>query len=223
MTRFKAIVGTSLGVKMNTEKIVDLVASPQEIIDHVSSVCPEIEQLLFDANIIVHKYKGSMQPYQAAVLYMLAKEYNYSNVLEIGTGVGYSTYFLTKAAPQANIITINPNADEMKIAGDMFYHQKMKATFLNSTSRHFWSIYDSDNFDFIFVDGDHKDIQFDLKWIGRLNENGCILFHDYSDDTSKSPCLPVYNALTAYQHIVGDFSIYVRDTVNNFGMAGWFR
>lgn len=204
--------------------------SPQEIIEFVAKKYPEIEQLIFNANIVCHKYKGSMQPYQAAVLYYLAKDYNHCNILEVGTGVGYSTYFLANAAPQANIVSINPNIDELKIAR---FTLDEKVTLFSKTSREFWDMHkkgilddvdgNTQTWDFIFIDADHKDIKFDVQWFNRLNDNGMIVFHDYSNSESKSPCLPVWNELTTLTHSYGDFDIEVIDTVNKFGMAGWIK
>lgn len=197
--------------------------TPQEIIDFVADKYPEIEQLIFNANIVCHKYKGSMQPYQAAVLYYLAKDYNHCDILEIGTGVGYSTFFLANAAPQANIVTLNPNAQEWDIASQIPI--KSRVHFINLTSREWFEDTGEmpETYDFIFVDGDHKDIKFDVQWYNRLNDNGTIVFHDYSNSKSKSPCLPVWNELTTLKHSYGDFDIEVVDTVNRFGMAGWVK
>lgn len=201
--------------------------TPQEIIDFVADKYPEIEQLIFNANIVCHKYKGSMQPYQAAVLYYLAKDYNHCNILEVGTGVGYSTYFLANAAPQGSIITLNPNPNELQIAKNTLKDNINinETSFIGNTSRGYYDFCINQDwlFDFIFIDGDHKDIKFDVQWYNRLNDNGMIVFHDYSNSESKSPCLPVWNELTTLTHSYGDFDIKVVDTVNKFGMAGWIK
>lgn len=197
--------------------------SPDEIIEHVANKYPEIDQLLFDANIYCHKYKGSMQPYQAACLYYLAKDYNHCDILEVGTGVGYSTFFLASAAPQANIVTLNPNVQEWNIASKIPVDGKVH--FVNLTSREWFSDTSEmpETYDFIFVDADHRDIKFDVNWYNRLNNDGLILFHDYSNSDSKSPCLPVWNELTTLTHSYGDFDIKIVDNINFYGMAGWIK
>jgi predicted O-methyltransferase YrrM len=196
--------------------------TPQEIIDFVAEKYPEIEQLIFNAHIVCHKYKGSVQPYQAAVLYYLAKDYNHCNILEVGTGVGYSTYFLVNACPNGLITTVNPVLPEMDIAEKTLW-QYNNILYERNTSKYFFNNSDGVSFDFIFIDADHKDIKFDVKWFDRLNDNGTIVFHDYSNSESKSPCLPVWNELTTLTHSYGDFDIEVVDSVNKFGMAGWIK
>lgn len=201
--------------------------SPQEIIEFVADKYPEIEQLIFNANIVCHKYKGSIQPYQAAVLYYLARDYNHCNILEVGTGVGYSTYFLANACPNAEIVTVNPNENEMNIARNMLLNSGVKnnTTLLQITSREYHEICLGNDwkFDFIFIDGNHKDIKFDVQWYNRLNDKGVMVCHDYSDSNSKSPCLPVWNELTTLKHSYGEFDILVVDTENFYGMAGWYK
>lgn len=196
--------------------------SPDEIIEFVADKYPEIDQLLFDANIVVHKYKGSMQPYQAACLYYLAKDYNHCNILEIGTGVGYSTFFLANACPNGLITTVNPVLNEMDIAEKSLW-QYDNISYERNTSRYFFEHFTDYDFDFILIDADHKDIKFDAQWYNRLNNDGLILFHDYSNSESKSPCLPVWNELTTLTHSYGDFDVKIVDSVNKFGMAGWYK
>lgn len=199
--------------------------TPDEIIEHISNKYPEIDQLLFDANIYCHKYKGSMQPYQAACLYYLAKEYNHCDILEVGTGVGYSTFFLANAAPQANIVTINPVRQEVDHAVSSLYMHK-NIEYGVKTSRDYLSeCVDNETFyDFIFIDADHKDIVFDANmWLTRLNNDGLICFHDYSGSNSKSPCLPVFNELNSLKNSLGDFDVKVVDNVNFYGLAGWYK
>lgn len=205
-----------------------ITGTPQEIIDIIANDCPEINNFILEANIKIHKYKGSMQPYQAACLYFLAGDYNFGNILEVGTGVGYSTFFLANACPNANIYTVNPNRDEVKIASkalsgfeNINYHLVTSREYYEFCMRYGSNL--PDKYDFIFIDGDHKDIEFDLKWYDRLNENGCILFHDYSDTNSRSSCPPVFNALNEFKSIVGEFDILIVDDVNNYGMAGWYK
>ena len=201
--------------------------NPQNIIDYVSATYPEVEYLLKQSKERIPFYKGAMQPYQAACLYYLAKQYeNVENasILEVGTGLGYSTYFLASALPDKQVVTLNPSAAELKIARNNLMTEFQHIVFLPHTSRQYFEA--GHTFDFIFIDADHKDIKFDLQWYSRLNDKGTIVFHDYSNEDSKSQCLPVYNAinnmLLTGGDLLGEF-IEIVDNENNYGMAGWHK
>ena len=204
--------------------MLDLYATPDEIIDEIQSYHPDtdITQLLFNANIKCRKYKGSIQPYQAAVLYHLASDYNYGQILEVGTGLGYSAFLIASAAPNAKIITLNPSNEELKWAKSSLAEFR-NIQYVNMTSREWYDYqFYTGNFDFIFIDGNHKDIDFDLIWYNRLNPNGMIVFHDFSDIDSKSPCLPVYEKLSLFAN-ENKPDVLVKDTINKFGMIGFVK
>ena len=94
--------------------------TPVEIQNLVFSANPELEQFSNLADKNVKQYKGSMQPYQAYCLYNIFKALQPSKILEIGTGVGYSTAYIAKACQHSKIITLNPNKQELEIAQN--YH-----------------------------------------------------------------------------------------------------
>lgn len=208
--------------------------TPNAIIKFLSMDKPEIEQVIEKARNITQYYKGSIQDYQAAVLYALANQYNKENttILEIGTGLGFSAAVMSMACPLGHVVTTNPNEIETKaVALSGLLDECININCFQQSSRDLYNLHEqgifkdtngNDKYDLIFIDGDHRDIKFDTQWMNYLKPKGTIIFHDYSDGSSKSPCLPVYAELTLMSRNK-PFDILVKDTENNYGMAGWTK
>lgn len=196
--------------------------SPDEFITYVANVYPEIRDLLEVANSLVTKYKGSMQPYQAACLYYTCKQSEFEKILEIGTGVGYSTFFIAKACPDAKIVTLNPNLLETEHAKRFLndYCDLKNITFSEKMS---WNYYGLGNktFDMVYVDGNHKQVTRDFQWWNNINPNGLMLFHDYSE--IEQPY--VWNELNKFCGEIDrkDFDVLMIDNKRKLGMAGFYK
>jgi predicted O-methyltransferase YrrM len=165
-----------------------------DVMTWVKGHFPEVEPLLQK----LHPFRGngSVVPYQAAVLYYLAKSYNFGGArfLEIGTYNGYTTALLAEAAPAAEILSIGPLPWE-------YDHAKENLTgypgikLVCSTSQDYYALYAGPPFCFVFVDGDHKRIYEDLAWWRFVEPGGLMIFHDYSPNGSIRPCPPVYRCM----------------------------
>ena len=170
----------------------------------------------------LHYHKGSVKEYQAGWIYVLARPYNRkgANILEIGTLLGYSAAALALAAPQAQVVSLNPTSVEAEIA------RKRLASYKNVSilTRFSWDYLEEDSriWDMIFVDGDHRQISRDMPWFNRLKAGGLMLFHDYSPAEALSPCLPVYEAIQAVKARGRELDIEIVDN-NGIGMAGFYR
>ena len=85
---------------------------------------------------------------------ILVKTSGSKNILEIGTGVGYSTIWLALAAKKngGNVITIEKDSDHARIAGEYFKNADLK----NITVLHGAALVVLQNldekFDFVFID-----------------------------------------------------------------------
>lgn len=170
--------------------------------------------------------KMQMLPYQMGALFGLAREmgkkFRKSRILEIGTGFGSSTIFLSLAAPEAVITSLTMSAEEGEIAkknlracgcGDNVDVRATKSTnYLKVSSPHrFYSL--------IWVDGDHNRIREDMPWFNRVRIGGLFLCHDYSDNAGNQVKLE----LNRFRDKLGrEFDVYLKDT-NGIGMAGFFR
>lgn len=205
--------------------------SPNEIIDLIREQHREIDAVLTMANSVKMQYKGTVQDYQAACLYALAKPYNVkeARILEIGTGLGFSTSFLAQACPQATIVTISARTDESEHAKNIVRNNLgfKNVEFIVGKS---WEYYDHLNnedtaeFDFVFVDGDHARVQKDLVWWDDLHKDGLILFHDYCPDFAKNPQPHVFATLNAWKDELhkDNFDVLITDDFH-VGMCGMYK
>lgn len=198
--------------------------SPDEFIEIVSEDYPEIRDLIKHAVSLTTRFKGSMQEYQAACLYRLLKPYNDvdNRILEIGTGVGFSTYFIAKACPKAKIVTLNPNLLEQTHA-KRFLGEYSGIDNVVYSDKLSWNYYGMGNkfFDVVFVDGNHNHITKDFRWWNNVNEDGLMLFHDYSEIEQPH----VWNELNKFCGEIEreDFDVLIVDNKRKLGMAGFYK
>ena len=184
--------------------------------------CPDVDNALSQALFRLHKTKQQIATHQAAALYALAHSFNFdgSNILEIGTYYGYSAAILAQAAPLANIVTLNPNEDEWKLASEKLEQYKnVRAVCLPSWD--YLATYDGPDLDFIFVDGDHKHVKRDRPWFNWLATGGIILYHDYTPLGAPRHCPPVYDAVNDFTLWIGRKPDVLIVDDNRLGMAGW--
>jgi len=186
---------------------------------------PELPELMRRVDNYVIRSKREVYPYQACMLYKLARQYNTPNcrALEIGTAFGYSCWFIANAMSKAiRISTLNPKAKEYHHAvRAMLPFENVHVIWMNSWD--YLKYYSKPIFDFIFVDGDHEQVARDLPWFNRLNPGGLILFHDYAPEGSARPVPTVYKVLNeAKQKLGRDFDVSIIDE-NKVGMVGWYK
>ena len=185
---------------------------------------PSVAQALETARGHVTFIKRQVAEFQGAAIYALAKQYNRpgARFLEIGTAWGYSAALQALAAPKASIVTLNPRADESAVArGNLSAFANV--TVVEQCSWDYLKTYDRANIDFLFVDGDHKNVRLDLPWWNRVSCGGLMLFHDYSPETSRRVCIPVFEALNEFKLLMGrDFDVSIIDD-SGVGMVGWYK
>lgn len=197
-----------------------------EILETITREHPDIQTVLLDARLQVTtiKQKREIYPYQAAVLFALAKQYNQpgARILEIGTAHGYSCFFIASAAPLASIATLNPREDECAIARhNLARFQNVEV--VTATSVEYLMRCAGEQLDLIFVDGDHKRVRDDFPYWQHLKPGGLMLFHDYSPQESTRPCQVVYEAVNSWCVELGkELDVVVVDD-NRVGMAGIYK
>lgn len=151
---------------------------PAEILAGIIARCSDARAALIQNENI----QGQMKPWEAALLYWLAIDYDLSGgarLLEIGTFLGYSAAILAQAAPRATIITLNPNPMEVATARENLKpYRNVVAVEMAS-----WDYYPAapDNLSLVFVDGHHKYARKDLVYWNRLQAGGVMIWHDYDD------------------------------------------
>jgi len=160
---------------------------PAEILQMILTLCPRAKLALARSEHI----PAQLLPYQAALLYWLAEEYNQdgAHIVEIGTFQGYSISIIAQAAPRAHITMLNPSATEIACARENLAAYR-NITLIPMAS---WDYYVAapQHIEMVFVDGDHKRVARDLVWWNRLTHGGLIAFHDYSPKV----CPPVIGAV----------------------------
>lgn len=205
---------------------MNLTGTPDQIIATIAKQHIHINAVLERARATIPaiKVRREISEYQAAALYALAEPYNQpgKRILEIGTALGYSASILGQACPDAEIITLNPNSEEVAQA------RAFLAGFPNITviEQLSWDYLDSKpgHFDFIFVDGDHKNVRQDLPFWDLLNAGGAMVFHDYSPEGTWRACPPVFEAVNEFAGQLGKPApdILIVDD-RNVGMAGFYK
>jgi predicted O-methyltransferase YrrM len=121
-------------------------------------------------------------PEQASFLNFLIKIGNYSNVLELGTFMGYSTLSMALALnPDGKIITIDKDAKTAAYAIDFWkkagVEQKIKL--INEDAKVSLSKFINEGllFDFIFIDADKSGYKtYFESCLSLITENGLIVF-----------------------------------------------
>lgn len=186
---------------------------------------PELVEIEQQVKLVVKNTKKAVYSYQAMALYHLAKSYNGGKALEIGTAYGYSCFFLAKAMPDSQIITLNASIGEVEaVNGNGALSRFPNVQILHRIS---WKyLEESDGtaeYNFIFVDGDHKRVRLDFPYFNRLLEGGLIMFHDYSPFGSRRQCPPVYEAINwLAEHLGREPDVLIVDD-GDVGLAGFIR
>jgi predicted O-methyltransferase YrrM len=204
-----------------------LTGTPDELIAIVAMDCPEIYDVLERVRDRVPFIKREIWRHEAAVLYMLAHDYNRASAkfLEIGTAWGYSAAIMAEAAPLAEIVTLNqPKPSEYQQAL-LHLAPYENVTALQECSWDYLKKHTGQPYlDFVFVDGDHGQVARDLPWWDLLLPGGLMLFHDYSLDGSGRPCQQVVDVVDRFMAGLGrkEPDIFVVDD-ENVGMAGFVR
>lgn len=123
-------------------------------------------------------------PRLAQLIYRLAKENQPSHILELGTCLGLTTSYLSKACPEADIVTIEGCPETAKAAYKNFQDLELENVELrvgNFDNLLPEFISQSDRLDFVYVDGNHrKDATLNyFNWcLPKVHEGSLLIFDD---------------------------------------------
>ena len=96
---------------------------------------------------------------QAKILFYLINKYKRSNALEIGTSLGITASYLMSARPSMKLVTLEGNAEVLKIANDIFEKHQFEniISVLGNFDDTLPSVLNENvPFDFIYIDGNHS-------------------------------------------------------------------
>ena len=203
-----------------------LTGNDMSIVRELEPAHPNLQADLKRVREDIPQTKREIEPFQAAALYALAAQYDAprAHILEIGTAMGYSAAVMSRAAPRAQIETLNPKLKEWRRLLDYLGHgDYANVRPLPCRSWDYLADYDGPMLDMVFVDGDHGKVARDFAWWEWVKAGGLMLFHDYAPATVKRGCQPVYEAIDALKAGLGRrFDVLVSDD-RGAAVVGWYR
>lgn len=127
------------------------------------------------------------------LIYSLIKKYEVESFLEIGFGRGYGTLCAAMAMEEMGkgaITTVDPSFDENHIENLQQIYPKAwftRINFAKGTSKSYYAtLTENQNFDFVYIDGDHTYEGVKLDWENTKDRfNKFLLFDDYHLPTKK--------------------------------------
>ncbi len=204
---------------------INWVASVSRLIAMTAKDFPGVGAVVKQARALVPPSKREVAKWEAHVLCCIARRCNSPGALflEIGTSNGYSAALIALSAPDAKLITLEPEQFAFPYAKEHL-SSLPNVRVVNERSWDFLDIYKGPQLDFVFVDGTHKQVMRDFPWWNRLKIGGLILFHDYNPERAiLRPCPHVWaavNLLSGYMHPP---EIMARNPGSRVAMAGFRR
>jgi predicted O-methyltransferase YrrM len=124
------------------------------------------------------------RPALAQLIFRLAKFNNPKLIIELGTCLGITTSYLSKAAPKANVITIEGCPQTAAVAGKNFEELQLENIRLEVGNFDLilpGILNAEQQLDFVYIDGNHrKDATLNyFKWcLPKVHENSMLIFDD---------------------------------------------
>ena len=170
--------------KLTDEVIYDF--SSNKIYDEVEE---KRKKLLHDvknnSNIVSQGSKNKVKPtHLAQLIFRLAANQQPNHIIEVGTGLGITTAYLSRAKPQADILTIESNAEVAKIAHQNFIDFGLKNIELqvgNFNELLPKAIAATEKLDLVSINGKHtKETILNLfNWcLPKIHEGSLLIFDD---------------------------------------------
>lgn len=108
-------------------------------------------------SISTYSKTASSQGKKWKLLYSISKHYKPNQILELGTNFGFGTLALHLGNPLAKITTVEGSKTLSEINKKSFISFQLENIHLeNKTFNSYFEVTKIDNFDLIFIDGDHR-------------------------------------------------------------------
>lgn len=176
-----------------------------------------------------HYPKRETRDYEAALLYIMARQYNApgARIVEIGTCWGWTAAVMQTAAPLAHIITCTPSPNHIVIARRNLEPNFPRVEVFGGRSVDLLPQLAPDSVDMVFVDGDHQHVADDLPFYNVLKPGGLMIHHDYCPDkplcTGPRPCRWVYDTVNSFSARLAHEPDVLMVDHNKEGIAGHYR
>ena len=104
----------------------------------------------------IAKISGTSSRY-GKLIFKLVHHYKPKTILELGTSLGVGTFMLANGNPKSKVVTVEGCPETSSIAQKMHReYQTKNVDFVISDFVSYLRSYKGPNFDFIFIDGDHR-------------------------------------------------------------------
>ncbi len=129
--------------------------------------------------------KTSVKPKKyAEVLYRLVRHYEPETIIELGTSLGVTTAYLSKAKPDASILTIEGSTSVSEIAKNNF--QQLNCSNIHLIQGNFDDllpgiINKASSVDLVYIDGNHRykpTIKYFESFLSKVHNNSILVFDD---------------------------------------------
>nr|WP_232325348.1 class I SAM-dependent methyltransferase [Pedobacter panaciterrae] len=123
-------------------------------------------------------------PALAQLIYRLAKDNNPKSIIELGTCLGITTAYLSKACPEAEVITIEGCPETAKVAYKNFKELDLENVELQVGNFDVLLpevIAKADKLDFVYIDGNHRKeatLSYFNWCLPKVHENSLLIFDD---------------------------------------------
>ncbi|MBC7693964.1 MAG: class I SAM-dependent methyltransferase [Burkholderiales bacterium] len=127
---------------------------------------------------------GIAQKKQAEFLYRLLNKFMPATVVELGTSIGLSTLYFSKASPRSDIYTIEGCLDLVEFSKKLFIEQQARN--IQNISGHFDTAFPKllqslNHLDFLYIDGNHAyepTMRYFTLALEKKNTNSIFVFDD---------------------------------------------
>ncbi len=131
----------------------------------------------------IARYAGR-KAYWGQLLYKMVRHFGAKYLLELGTSMGLGTSYLSTANPNGKIVSIEGSSEIAQQA--MKHFRQMQLENIECRVGNFDTILeqvleDSEPFDFIFIDGNHRHeptVRYFKQCLSHIHENSVIVFDD---------------------------------------------
>ena len=129
--------------------------------------------------------KNALKPKKyAQLLYRLVKYYQPQTILELGTSLGITTAYLSKANPSAGIVTIEGSESIAKVAAQNF--STLQVSNIQQQTGNFDAVLPAvlkqhPSFDLVYVDGNHRyepTVRYFQQLLPALHNHSILVFDD---------------------------------------------